>query len=159
MFNIVVDIFVVTIVVLLLLIISLVNSTSETPKITINSICHGNNGISLIDSTGVYTITNTIIDSTIASWSDAPNISDSTISSSTHIVVSTSIGIDNTTKNSDFQRKNSVVIPVLLLSLIGGLLGLCFIVFFVTLILKRKYKSRSITKGPEFTPCNSPIQR
>ena len=147
--------------------ISFKSSTIGTPKstninITNDFICYMNNNNNATTNTSVCITNSSIIDSATPSLSGTYNISESTISSKTHIIItSTSISTNNITTNSDFPRKKSVVIPVLLYSLTGGLLGLCFILCIVGLILKRKYKRRNKTKVPEvsLTPCNPSFHR
>ena len=98
--------------------------------------------INVTHSSDVYISNNSITDSATVRESDTSthNIVDSTISSKTHIITPTITGINSTNEIST-QVKKAVDIPILLYYLVSGLLGLCFIICIVGLLLKCKSKS------------------
>ena len=136
--------------------ISFTDITSGTLKSTNDT----KDFINVTHSADVHISNNSITDSAIIRGSDTSthNIFDSAISSNTHIITPTSIGINRTSEISA-QGKKALDIPILLYCLISGLLGLCFIIFIVGLLLKCKSKTEG--KVPEFslTPLNPSFHR
>lgn len=127
-------------------------STKDITQDFVNNVTH---------STDVYISNNSITDSATVRGSDTSthNIVDSIISSKTQIITPTSIGINSTNEISTSQGKKAVDIPILLYCLISGLLGLCFIMCIIGLLLKCKSKSEE--KVPEFSlaPLSSSFHR
>ena len=104
--------------------------TTKTTDITSNFICHVTNSIHITNSVSVSitSATNTIVTSSIIGSAIR-----------TPIITSTENATDDdTTKKFNHPRNKPDVVPILLFSVVAGLLGLCSITCFIRLILKRK---------------------